>query len=102
MSASEPSINTATRVRRSEGLTRARWTAQLTVGGLLGTSTGVGALVSHAAKIGLSGGPVAEMWPLALLVLAASAFVLIVRRNELPVVGRAGRLSPRASDEAAA
>jgi len=52
--------------------------------------------------IGFSGSPVAEMWPMALVVLAASAFVLVVRRNELPVVGQASRVSPTASDGAAA
>jgi hypothetical protein len=78
------------------------WPRRSAVGGLLGTLTALGALASHAAKIGFSGSPVAEMWPMALLVLAASAFVLVVRRNELPVVGRASRVSPTASDGVAA
>lgn len=78
------------------------WPRRSAVGGLLGTFTGLGALASHAAKIGFSGGSVAEMWPMALVVLAASAFVLVVRRKELPIVGRVFRISPTASDGAAA
>ena len=57
------------------------------VGALLGVATALGALFSHATKIGFSGSPVAEMWVMALVVLAASAFVLVSRRKELPVVG---------------
>ena len=58
------------------------------VGALLGVFTMVGALVTHATKIGWSGTPAAEMWPLAIAVLAAASFVLIGRRRELPIVGR--------------
>ena len=39
-----------------------------------------GALFSHATKIGWSGNAAAEMWPMALLVLAAAIFVIIGRR----------------------
>jgi hypothetical protein len=70
------------------------------VGGLLGALTAMGALTSHAAVIGFSGSPVAEMWPLALIVLAASAFVLFARHRELPLVGRTSRVSPTAGDGA--
>ena len=47
----------------------------------------LGALFTHGTTIGFSGNAAAEMWPLALVVLAASSFVLIRRRRELPVVG---------------
>jgi hypothetical protein len=57
------------------------------VGALLGVATALGALFSHATIIGFSGSPVAEMWVMALVVLAASGFVLVSRRKELPVVG---------------
>jgi len=60
------------------------------VGGLLGTLTALGALFSHATVIGFSGSAVAEMWTLAMVVLAASLFVLIGRWRELPFLGRAG------------
>ena len=60
------------------------------VGGLLGTLTAAGALFSHITVIGFSGSAVAEMWSMALVVLAASLFVLIGRRRELPFVGRIG------------
>ena len=49
-------------------------------GALLAAATMVGALFSHATRIGWSGSAAAEMWPMALLVLAAAAFVFIVRR----------------------
>ena len=57
------------------------------VGALLGVLAMVGALASHATRIGWSGNAAADMWPLALVVLAAAAFVLFVRRRELPGVG---------------
>ena len=57
------------------------------VGGLLAAATASGALFAHATKIGFSGNAAAEMWPLALVVLGASAFVLITRLRELPIVG---------------
>jgi len=57
------------------------------VGALLASLTMLGALFSHLTKIGFSGNAAAEMWPLSLVALAAAAFVLIVRRRELPVVG---------------
>ena len=58
------------------------------VGALLGMFTMIGALVTHATKIGWSGNAAAEMWPLAIVVLAAASFVLIGRRSELPIVGK--------------
>ena len=58
------------------------------VGALLGVFTMLGALFTHATKIGWSGNGAAEMWPLAIVVLAASSFVLIGRRRELPIVGK--------------
>ncbi len=58
------------------------------VGALLGVFTMIGALITHATKIGWSGNAAAEMWPLAIAVLAAASFVLIGRRRELPVVGQ--------------
>ena len=57
------------------------------VGALLGLFTMVGALVTHATKIGWSGNAAAEMWPMAIVVLAVASFVLFVRRKGLPVVG---------------
>ena len=57
------------------------------LGALIGVLTMLGALFTHATTIGFSGNAAAEMWPLALVVLAASSFVLIRRRRELPVVG---------------
>ncbi len=57
------------------------------VGALLGMFTMIGALVTHATKIGWSGNAAAEMWPLAIAVLAVASFVLIGRRRELPIVG---------------
>jgi hypothetical protein len=41
-----------------------------------------------ATKIGWSGNAAAEGWPLALVVLVAASFVLMVRRKELPIVGQ--------------
>ncbi len=67
------------------------------VGALLGVFTMIGALVTHATKIGWSGNAAAEMWPLAIAVLAAASFVLIGRRKELPIVGK--RLQTRGSDK---
>ena len=61
-----------------------RWRA---VGALLGVFTMLGALFTHATKIGFSGNAAAEMWPLAIVTLVATSFVLIVRRRELPLVG---------------
>ena len=58
------------------------------VGALLGVFTMIGALITHATKIGWSGNAAAEMWPLAIAVLAAASFVLIGRRRELPIVGQ--------------
>ncbi len=58
------------------------------IGALLAVLTMLGALFAHATKIGWSGNAVAEMWPLAIVVLASASFVLIVRRKELPIVGR--------------
>ena len=49
-------------------------------GALLAAGAMLGALFSHATKLGWSGNAAAEMWPLALAVLAAAAFVLVVRR----------------------
>ena len=57
------------------------------VGALLGVFTMFGALFTHATKIGWSGNAAAEMWPLAVVVLAVASFVLIGRRRELPIVG---------------
>ena len=51
------------------------------VGGLLALGTALGALSAHALKLGFSGSPVAETWPLAVVVLAASAFVLLAGRG---------------------
>ena len=58
------------------------------VGALLGVVTMIGALITHATKSGWSGNAAAEMWPLAIAVLAAASFVLIGRRRELPIVGQ--------------
>ncbi len=58
------------------------------IGALLAVFTMLGALFAHATKIGWSGNAVAEMWPLAIVVLASASFVLIVRRKELPIVGK--------------
>ncbi len=58
------------------------------VGALLAMLTMLGALFTHATTIGWSGNAAAEMWPLAIVVLAAASFVLIGRRKELPIVGQ--------------
>ncbi len=50
-----------------------------TLGALLAAAAMGGALFSHATKIGWSGNAAAEMWPLALVVLAAASFVVVVR-----------------------
>lgn len=50
-------------------------------GALLAALTMGGALFSHATKIGWSGNPAAEMWPMALLVLAGALFVAFGRRG---------------------
>ena len=47
------------------------------LGALLAVLTMGGALFTHATKIGWSGNAAAEMWPLALVVLAAASFVII-------------------------
>ena len=60
------------------------------VGALLGVGTMLGALFTHATKIGFSGNAAAEMWPMALVVLALSAFVAVARRRELPLIGDPG------------
>ncbi len=57
------------------------------IGALLAVFTMLGALLTHAMKIGWSGNAAAEMWPMAIVVLAVASFVLFVRRKELPVVG---------------
>jgi hypothetical protein len=57
------------------------------VGALVAVGTMLGALFSHATTIGFRGSPTAEMWPLAVVVLAASGFVLWVTRGELPGIG---------------
>ena len=51
-----------------------------TLGALLAAATMGGALFTHATKIGWSGNAAAEMWPLALVVLAAASFVILGRR----------------------
>ena len=50
------------------------------LGALLAVLTMGGALLTHAGKIGWSGNAAAEMWPMALVVLAAASFVIIGRR----------------------
>lgn len=50
------------------------------LGAVLAALTMGGALFSHATRIGWSGNAAAEMWPLALVVLAAAVFVIIGRR----------------------
>ena len=57
------------------------------IGALLAVFTMLGALLSHATKIGWSGNAAAEGWSLALVVLVAASFTLMVRRKELPIVG---------------
>jgi len=51
------------------------------LGALLAVATMLGALFSHAVKIGWSGNAAAEMWPLAILALAAALFVLFAARR---------------------
>ncbi len=51
-----------------------------TLGASLAVLTMGGALLTHATKIGWSGNAAAEMWPLALVVLAAASFVIVGRR----------------------
>lgn len=48
-------------------------------GAALAVLTMAGALFTHATKIGFSGNAAAEMWPMALLVLAAASFVFVGR-----------------------
>ena len=50
------------------------------LGAVLAALTMSGALFAHATKIGWAGSATAEMWPLALVVLAAASFVIIGRR----------------------
>ena len=57
------------------------------IGALLAVLTMFGALAAHATRIGWEGNAAAEMWPLAIGVLAVAGFVLFVRRRELPIVG---------------
>ncbi len=57
------------------------------IGALLAVFTMLGALLAHATKIGWSGNAAAEMWPMAIVVLAVASFVLFARRKELPAVG---------------
>jgi hypothetical protein len=57
------------------------------IGALLGIGTMLGALFTHATKIGFSGNAAAEMWPMALVILALSGFVAVARRGELPLIG---------------
>jgi len=57
------------------------------IGGLIAALAMFGALGSHAAVLGWSGDAIAEMWPLALVVLAASLAVVTGRRRELPGIG---------------
>ena len=60
------------------------------IGALLGVGMMFGALFTHATKIGFSGNAAAEMWPMALVVLALSAFVAFTRRRDLPLIGDRG------------
>lgn len=50
-------------------------------GALLAAAAMLGALFSHATRIGWSGNAAAEMWPMALAVLAAAIFVILGRRS---------------------
>ncbi len=50
------------------------------LGASLAALTMGGALLTHATTIGWSGNAAAEMWPLALVVSAAAAFVIIGQR----------------------
>ena len=49
------------------------------IGALLAAATMGGALFIHATKIGWSRNATAEMWPLALVALAAASFVAVFR-----------------------
>jgi len=51
------------------------------LGALLAAVTMGGALFSHATRIGWSGNAAAEMWPMAMAVLAAALFVAFGRRD---------------------
>jgi len=51
------------------------------VGAGLAVLTMLGALTAHATRIGFSGNPAAEMWPLALVVLALASVVLYLSRR---------------------
>jgi len=48
-------------------------------GALLAAATMGGALFTHATRIGWSGNAAAEMWPLALVALAAASSIVAVR-----------------------
>jgi len=61
------------------------------VGAMIAVGTMLGALFSHATIIGFSGNPTAEMWPLAVVVLAASGFVMWVTRREPGIGEKLGR-----------
>ncbi len=50
------------------------------LGASLAALTMAGALFTHATRIGWSGNAAAEMWPMALVVLAAASFVIVGRR----------------------
>jgi hypothetical protein len=54
-------------------------------GALLAGGTMAGALFSHATQIGWSGDAAADMWPLAIIGLAASGGALYASRKELPL-----------------
>lgn len=66
------------------------------LGALLAIFTMLGAFFSHAVKIGWSGNAAAEMWPLALVVLAAASFALYRDRHRL--LPRSGRGTGRGTD----
>jgi len=51
------------------------------LGALLAAATMLGALFSHAVKIGWSGNAAADMWPLAIVALAAALLVLVATRR---------------------
>ena len=56
------------------------------IGALVATALMVGALFSHASKLGFSG-DAGSMAGMAIVVLIASLIVLYLRRQELPLVG---------------
>ncbi len=60
------------------------------LGALLAAATMGGALFSHATKIGWSGNAAAEMWPMALVVLAAALLVVFGQRARSKVATSAG------------